>query len=86
MPYVDLLSRLNIMVGDTNYNFTPKAAINRAETAVLVSKTYDVLKNNTTTTPSSGNVISGTVISIEQNGNNKLLAITTDKEINKDLL
>ncbi len=79
VPYVDLLSRLNIMVGDTNYNFTPKAAINRAETAVLVSKTYDVLKNNTTTTPSSGNVISGTVISIEQNGNNKLLAITTDK-------
>ncbi len=79
VPYVDLLSRLNIMVGDTNYNFTPKAAINRAETAVLVSKTYDVLTNNTTTTPSSGNVISGTVISIEQNGNNKLLAITTDK-------
>lgn len=80
VPYVDLLSRLNIMVGDTNYNFTPKAAINRAETAVLVSKTYDVLKNNTTTTtPSSGNVISGTVVSIEQNGNNKLLAITTDK-------
>lgn len=78
VPYVDLLSRLNIMVGDTNYNFTPKAAINRAETAVLVSKTYDVLKNNTTT-PSNGNVISGTVVSIEQNGNNKLLAITTDK-------
>lgn len=80
VPYVDLLARLNIMVGDTNSNFTPKAAINRAETAVLVSKTYDVLNNNTSITqPSTNNVISGTVISLEQNGNNKLVAITTEK-------
>lgn len=81
VPYVDLLARLNIMVGDTDFNFTPKAAINRAETAVLVSKTYDVLNSNTTVpdTENTSNVISGTVTSLEQNGNNKLIAITTEK-------
>lgn len=81
VPYVDLLARLNIMVGDTDFNFTPKAAINRAETAVLVSKTYDVLNSNTTIpdTENTSNVISGTVTSLEQNGNNKLIAITTEK-------
>lgn len=85
VPYVDLLARLNIMVGDTDSNFTPKAAINRAETAVLVSKTYDVLKayttnTNTNTPPSTtSTLISGTVVSLEQNGNNKLIAISTEK-------
>ncbi len=80
VPYVDLLARLNIMVGDTDSNFTPKSAINRAETAVLVSKTYDVLNSNTQVTqPNTSNVISGTVTSLEQNGNNKLVAITTEK-------
>lgn len=85
VPYVDLLARLNIMVGDTDSNFTPKAAINRAEMAVLVSKTYNVLNSNTTPeTPSNGNsnttgVISGIVTSLEKNGNNKLIAIITDK-------
>ncbi|NDO47432.1 S-layer homology domain-containing protein [Clostridium sp. MD294] len=80
VPYVDLLARLNIMVGDTDSNFTPKAAINRAETAVLVSKTYDVLNSNTPITqPDTNNIISGTITSLEQNGNNKLIAITTAK-------
>ena len=75
-----MLARLNIMVGDTDSNFTPKSAINRAETAVLVSKTYDVLNSNTQVTqPNTSNVISGTVTSLEQNGNNKLVAITTEK-------
>ena len=85
VPYVDLLARLNIMVGDTDSNFTPKAAINRAETAVLVSKTYDVLKayttnTNTNTPPSTTSaLVSGTVVSLEQNGNNKLIALSTQK-------
>ena len=82
VPYVDLLSRLNIMVGDTDSNFTPKAAINRAEMAVLVSKTYDELNDITvppTTNVDTTNPISGIVTSLEQNGSNKLLAITTAK-------
>ncbi len=83
VPYVDLLARLNIMVGDTDSNFTPKAAINRAEMAVLVSKTYDELNKSTQTPPATNvnteNPISGTVTSLEQNGSNKLLAITTAK-------
>lgn len=80
VPYVDLLAKLKIMVGDTDSNFTPKAAINRAEMAVLVSKTYDVLNSNTTlNNGSTSTVISGTVTSLEQNGSNKLIAILTEK-------
>ena len=37
-PYVALLGNLKIMNGDTDGNFTPKASINRAEMAVVVSK------------------------------------------------
>lgn len=45
MPYVDLLTRLGIVSGDTNNNFNPKANISRAEMAVLMNKTYDLLTN-----------------------------------------
>ena len=41
------------MVGDSNNKFNPKAAINRAEMAVLVSKTYNTLKGNGTSTPTN---------------------------------
>ena len=53
VPYLELLNRLNIMVGDSNNKFNPKAAINRAEMAVLVSKTYNTLKGNGTSTPTN---------------------------------
>lgn len=45
MPYVELLNRLDLMVGDSDNRFNPKNYINRAEMAVLVSKTYKLLDN-----------------------------------------
>ena len=45
MPYVDLMTRLGIVSGDTSNNFNPKANISRAEMAVLMNKTYDLLTN-----------------------------------------
>lgn len=59
VPYVDLLSRLGILVGDTDNNFTPKTYINRAEMAVLVSKDYDILKNGNANVPSGGGTTNG---------------------------
>lgn len=88
VPYVDLLARLGILVGDTDNNFTPKTYINRAEMAVLTSKTYEVLNggtvpsnngnaNNQTTPVETEGTISGTISSIEDYGSNKLLSVTT---------
>lgn len=45
MPYVDLLTRLGIVTGDDNGNFNPTANITRAEMAVIMNKTYDLLSN-----------------------------------------
>lgn len=45
MPYVDLLTRLGIVSGDDNGNFNPTANITRAEMAVIMNKTYDLLTN-----------------------------------------
>ncbi|MFR8711742.1 MAG: S-layer homology domain-containing protein [Anaerotignum lactatifermentans] len=45
MPYVDLLTRLGIVTGDDNGNFNPTANITRAEMAVMMNKTYDLLSN-----------------------------------------
>ena len=97
VPYVDLLSRLGILVGDTDNNFTPKTYINRAEMAVLVSKDYDVLKNGNANVPSGGGTtnggtsnggtsnggatatteVTGTVVSMEDYGGNKMLTVLT---------
>ena len=85
VPYVDLLARLQILVGDTDKNFTPKAYINRAEMAVLTLKTFNTV-NGTSTTPTQptqptqpdGTMeMKGTVASIEDYGSNKLLAVQT---------
>jgi S-layer homology domain. len=43
VPYVNLLAKLNILVGDDNKNFNPKNFINRAEMAVVTTKTYSVV-------------------------------------------
>lgn len=58
VPYLELLNRLNIMVGDANNNFNPKVNINRAEMSVLVTKAYNTLKGNTNT---NTNTPTGTV-------------------------
>lgn len=50
MPYVDLLSRLGILTGDENGNFNPTANITRAEMAVMMNKTYDLLTNELSNT------------------------------------
>ncbi|MBR5468699.1 MAG: S-layer homology domain-containing protein [Firmicutes bacterium] len=61
-PYVELLSNLNILVGDNNKNFNPAKDINRAEMAVMVSKTHDVLSG--TVLPGASSKIAGTISSI----------------------
>ena len=40
-----LPSRLDIMVGDENNNFNPNKTINRAEMAVIVTKTNNMLNS-----------------------------------------
>lgn len=50
MPYVDLLTRLGIVSGDDNGNFNPTANITRAEMAVMMNKTYDLLTNELSNT------------------------------------
>ncbi len=88
VPYVDMLSRLDILVGDTDKNFTPKAFINRAEMAVLTLKAYNTVNGGTTlpnqptqptqpANPDGSTEMKGTVASIEQYGGNKLLAVLT---------
>lgn len=43
VPYLELLHRANLMVGDTDNKFNPKANITRAEMAVLSVKAYTKL-------------------------------------------
>ncbi|GFI62188.1 hypothetical protein IMSAG049_01361 [Clostridiales bacterium] len=64
VPYLELLNRLNIMVGDSSNNFNPKVNINRSEMSVLVSKTNSTLKSggNTGTSKPSTQPPSATVI------------------------
>ncbi|WP_304507042.1 S-layer homology domain-containing protein [Anaerotignum sp.] len=64
VPYLALLNSKNIMVGDTNNNFNPKAKINRAEMAVLSVITYNNLDGSATTTPTApaSGTVTGTVI------------------------
>ncbi|MDD3570086.1 MAG: S-layer homology domain-containing protein [Lachnospiraceae bacterium] len=59
VPYVNLLSELNILVGDDDKNFNPKNLINRAEMAVVTTKTYSVVsgeKINTDVTSVTGTI------------------------------
>lgn len=89
VPYVDLLNRLGIISGDTDNNFNPKSTINRAEMAVFVSKSYDVMKsgsnssnnnNNTNTNPvqTQAGSITGTITSVTQIGNNTAITVQGD--------
>ena len=63
-PYLELLNRTNLMVGDTDNRFNPQSNINRAEMAVLSVKAYKKIaetKQETPETPASGTG-TGTVI------------------------
>lgn len=59
---VDLLKRLGIVSGDESNQFRPKSNINRAEMAVLLNKTYEVLKQGIGST--------ATITGIYNNGDN----------------
>lgn len=81
IPYIELLARLNIIVGDENKNFNPKNYINRAEMAVISSKSYDKVKEIkaapiTPTTPTVNNV-KGTVILTDDGKNEKTIALSS---------
>ncbi|MDD4843013.1 MAG: S-layer homology domain-containing protein, partial [Anaerotignum sp.] len=67
---VDLLARLGIVSGDTSNNFNPTNNINRAEMAVMLNKTYEVLKNGMETT--------GTITAIESEDEWYKLTIKSD--------
>lgn len=78
VPYIELLNRLEIMVGDSSNNFNPKVNINRAEMAVLSSKAYNKLKNGGSTTGgTTGQIIqyAGTVQSKTSNGSGYTISL-----------
>ena len=85
VPYIDILARYEIFMGDENGNFNPKNYINRAEMAVIASKTYNVAKelkagdNNgsqeTPATPSVSNHV-GTIILTDGGETEKTIAVS----------
>ncbi|HBF66443.1 MAG TPA: hypothetical protein DDW34_12820, partial [Clostridium sp.] len=66
----DLLTRLGIVSGDNGNNFNPTNNINRAEMAVMLDKTYNLLKNGVETT--------GTITEFEDSGSYYKVTIKTD--------
>ncbi len=91
VPYVELLNRLGIMVGDSDNNFNPKVNINRAEMSVLVVNTYDVLGGNsssttttTTTTTPTGTVTqyAGTITEMTSSGSGYSITVSNNGTTN----
>ncbi|WP_458406988.1 S-layer homology domain-containing protein [Anaerotignum sp.] len=72
VPYLELLYRANLMVGDSDNKFNPKANITRAEMAVLSVKTYTKLTETGTKAPetTTATTAAGTVTTsmVMQNG------------------
>lgn len=83
MPYVDLLTRLGIVTGDDSGNFNPTANITRAEMAVIMNKTYDLLTNELSNTGEITEIINhdGDYYDIDvkmDNGERNKLSISDD--------
>jgi len=85
--YVQLLVDKGIIVGDDQNNFNPKNNMNRAELAVVVSKTNKVLsdggKNETPVTPVvpvQTNVITGMVTNIATFGPDYIISVLSGNE------
>lgn len=83
MPYVDLLTRLGIVSGDDNGNFNPTANITRAEMAVMMNKTYDLLTNELSNTGEITEIVNhdGNYYDIDvkmDNGERNKLSISDD--------
>ncbi len=72
VPYLELLNRVNLMVGDSDNNFNPKAKITRAEMAVLSVKSYNKLTETRVEVPEATkeNTVVGTIVTsmVMQNG------------------
>jgi len=79
IPYIELLNRLEIMVGDSSNNFNPKVNINRAEMAVLSSKAYNKLKSGGSAVggATTGQIVqyAGTVQSKTSNGSGYTISL-----------
>ena len=77
-PYVELMNKLGVVTGDDNNNFNPKANITRAETAVIASKAYDVMRQKNIANPESGYTqTTGTVVSVYESTGTYVLRLTT---------
>ena len=66
-PYIGLLANLGVLVGDENKNFNPKSYINRAEMAVITTRTYSLLTGGSVDAPV---VTDGSVTSVSGIVNN----------------
>ncbi len=76
LEYVALLSDNKILMGDDNSNFNPADYINRAEMAVIVTKTYNVI--NGRTADDGMETVTGTVMGISSQGNQKTITVKTN--------
>lgn len=80
VPYLELLNRANLMVGDSDNKFNPKNNITRAEMAVLSVKSYNKLVENKTETPSTQaeSTVVGTITSsMEMQNGDLFITMTT---------
>ena len=72
LPYVELLNRAGLMVGDTDNKFTPKANITRAEMAVLSVKTYNKLQESGSVVAPASDTVTASVTSAMMMSNGDL--------------
>lgn len=85
IPYVELLNRLNIMVGDANNKFNPKVNINKAEMSVIVTKTYNALKSGGGSTSNTGTVVqyAGKITEITSSGSGYSVSVSVNGSTKK---
>ena len=85
VPYVELLNRLNIMVGDANNKFNPKVNINKAEMSVIVTKTYNALKSGGGSTTNPGTVVqnAGKITEITSSGSGYSVSVSVNGSTKK---
>ena len=74
--YVALLAQNSILMGDENSNFNPGNYINRAEMAVIVTKTYNVL--NGKTADDGIQTVTGKVTGVSSGSNKKNINVQLD--------
>lgn len=82
VPYIELLSRLGIIVGDAGGNFNPRNYINRAEMAVMASKTYykaKELKEAEDAKKTEVQTFSGTVVLTDDASSSKTIAVSANE-------